>query len=138
MSGRPAPSDAEDQGATPPKRGRILVVDDETLMLDVLRRILGREHDVVTASDGRAALERIVQDEPFDFVLCDLTMSGMSGVEFFAHVKATHPELVSRFAFLTGGAVTPEAARVLAEAPCGVIEKPFDPQAVRELIRRRM
>jgi CheY-like chemotaxis protein len=120
------------------KRGRILVVDDEILMLEVMRRILGREHEVVTASDGQEALQKIAEEAPFDFVFCDLTMSTMSGIDVFAHIKESHPELVERFVFLTGGAITPEAARALEEAPCGVIEKPFDPHAIREIIRRRL
>jgi CheY-like chemotaxis protein len=130
--------DDREQTAAPLKRGRILVVDDEILMLDVMRRILGREHEVITASDGQEALQRIAEGGPFDFVFCDLTMSAMSGIEVFAHIKVSHPELIDRFVFLTGGAITPEAERALEEAPCGVIEKPFDPRAIRELIRRRL
>jgi CheY-like chemotaxis protein len=131
-------TDDRDQSSIPPKRGRILVVDDELLMLEVMRRILGREHEVVTASDGQEALQRMAEEGPFDFVFCDLTMSGASGIEVLAYVKASHPELLERFVFLTGGAVTPEAARALEEAPVGVIEKPFDPEAIRELLRRRL
>ena len=115
-----------------------MVVDDEILMLEVLRRVLGREHDVVTASDGAEALQRIIEEKPFDFVFCDLAMAGMSGIDLFAHIKVSHPELVGKFVFLTGGAITPAAAQALEEAPCGVIEKPFDPDAIREFIRQRL
>ena len=119
------PPNDPDPGLGPPKprRARILVVDDEVLMLEVVRRVLGSEHDVVTASGGREALQR---------------MPGMSGIDLYAHLKQSHPELASRFVFLTGGALTPAAAQALEDAPCGVIEKPFDPQELRDFIRRRL
>ena len=134
------PPNDPDPGPGPPKqrRARILVVDDEVLMLEVVRRVLGREHDVVIASDGQEALQRIAEEAPFDFVFCDLTMPGMSGIDLFAHLKQSHPDLANRFVFLTGGALTPAAAQALEEAPCGVIEKPFDPQEIRDFIRRRL
>jgi len=134
------PPNDPDQGPGSPKqrRARILVVDDEVLMLEVVRRVLGREHDVVTASGGQKALQRIAEEAPFDFVFCDLTMPGMSGIDLLAHLKQSHPDLVNRFVFLTGGAITPAAAQALEEAPCGVIEKPFDPQEIRDFVRRRL
>jgi CheY-like chemotaxis protein len=120
------------------RRARILVVDDEILLLEVMRRVLGSEHDVVTASDGQEALRLITEGPDFDFVFCDLTMSGMSGTDLLAHLQQTHPDLARRFVFLTGGAITAESARALEEAPCGVIEKPFDPRELRDFIRQRM
>ena len=134
------PTNDSDQGPGSPKprRARVLVVDDELLMLEVVRRVLGREHDVITASDGREALQLIAQEPPFDFVFCDLTMPGMSGIDVFAHLKQSHPDLANRFVFLTGGAITPAAAQALEDAPCGVIEKPFDPQEIRDFSRRRL
>ncbi len=120
------------------RRARILVVDDEILLLEVMRRVLGVDYEVVTASDGHEALLQIAEGAPFDFIVCDLTMPGMSGADFLAYLKKNDPDLAQRFVFLTGGAITPEAARALEEAPFGFIEKPFDPRVIRDFIRQRL
>ncbi len=67
---------------------RILVVDDERLLRDLLSRALGQHGFVVdTAADGHAALERIAAEPP-DVVLLDLMMPRMDGFEVLEHVRA--------------------------------------------------
>ncbi|HEU4949248.1 MAG TPA: sigma-54 dependent transcriptional regulator [Candidatus Deferrimicrobiaceae bacterium] len=67
---------------------RILVVDDEASLRDALGRILTAEgYEVRQAGDGREAL-RILGDSPFDFVLCDLRMPVMGGLELLREITA--------------------------------------------------
>jgi DNA-binding response OmpR family regulator len=68
--------------------GRILIVDDESQNVEVLRRLMTRlGYDVLTASDGESALESVVRDRP-DLVLLDVNMPGIDGVEVCRRLKA--------------------------------------------------
>lgn len=69
---------------------RILVVDDDELVLKSIRRILYRIGDIsyaTGASEARVLLER----EPFDLVISDLTMLGEHGASLLRHVEQTYP-----------------------------------------------
>ncbi|HEV3084100.1 MAG TPA: adenylate/guanylate cyclase domain-containing protein [Gemmataceae bacterium] len=70
--------------------GIILVVDDNDINRDVLRRRLDREgHRVAVAADGLDALQ-LIRSQPFDLVLLDLMMPGLSGWQVLAQLKADH------------------------------------------------
>ena len=69
--------------------GRILVVDDEPAIRDVLAQYLRSEgFDVTEAADGLAALERAQADRP-DLIILDLTLPRLSGLEVFRRLRAT-------------------------------------------------
>jgi CheY-like chemotaxis protein/anti-sigma regulatory factor (Ser/Thr protein kinase) len=119
------------------RRGRVLVVDDEPLLLEAVRRVLEEDHDVLTASNGHEALEMLANDV-FDLVLCDLMMPGMTGQELFARIEAGDRGIARRVVFLTGGAVTPGAHKALEEAVNGYIQKPFDPEELRSFVKKQV
>jgi CheY-like chemotaxis protein len=67
---------------------RILVVDDEASLRDVLGRILSAEGYVVTeAGNGKDALKAL-EKERFDFILCDIRMPEMGGLELLREVTS--------------------------------------------------
>lgn len=114
-------------------RGKILVVDDEPAILQVVKRILGASHDitaVTSAAAGLAALER----ETFDVILCDVMMPEMTGMDLHAAVKARGGGLEDRIVFMTGGAFTPAARTFLDGVHNHRVEKPFDLQGMRVLV----
>ncbi len=121
--------------------GRILVVDDDDMIGMLLRRILGREHEVVVVHDAVSALKVLAGDVNFDVILSDVMLPGMSGTELLAELNANHPTLAARMVFLTGGAFSPEARAVLAVTTTPVLDKPFDRAKLRavvdDLVRRR-
>lgn len=70
----------------------ILIVDDEQLICDLLRAVLGRQgHEVVTASNGREGLELFKKHKP-RFTLLDLRMPEMNGIEVLKHIRAIDPK----------------------------------------------
>ncbi|MBR5348476.1 MAG: response regulator transcription factor [Lachnospiraceae bacterium] len=73
---------------------RVLLVDDETLLLDSLEIILtlNQMEVVAKAHDGREALE-ILEGITCDIALVDLNMKGMGGIELIGKLKAQHPEV---------------------------------------------
>lgn len=122
----PAPSPAR-RGASPPEprgpRPRLLVVDDEPLVLRVLSQGLASRWDV-TCADGGGAAVRLLEGGVFDAVVCDLLMPGTSGMALAEHVATHHPRLRPRMVFLTGGAVTPESQAFLEAGDVSVLSKP--------------
>jgi PAS domain S-box-containing protein len=126
---------------TPPlgPTARVLVVDDEPLLVQVLARSLSRHH-VTTASGGRQALALLREGASFDVILCDLHMDDMSGMDLHGHLHRQDPALASRMIFMTGGAATARAREFVASTQCPVLEKPFAPAAlegaVAEVLRR--
>ncbi len=135
-----APRPADPVRAKPPgRRGRVLVVDDEPLVGRAVWRMLAPHHDVVVLTSARAALDRLAVDAgSFDVVLCDIMMPDMTGMELHVQLSELAPGLAARTIFLTGGAFTPTAGRFLERIPNPRLEKPFEPQALRDLVARAL
>ena len=84
---------------------RILLVDDEPLLLKSYARYLGGScgHEVLCAAGGGEALARLESGDAVDLILCDVSMSDIDGLDVHRAVCDHHPELKDRFVFLTGG-----------------------------------
>ncbi|MFK7989906.1 MAG: response regulator [Sandaracinaceae bacterium] len=132
---RPVSSVADGLSPLTVTRLRVLLVDDEPLVLRSLRRLL-RMHDVSSAVDGLEALERLKEGEAFDVVVCDLSMPGLGGRELHRRVQKSRPELVDRFVFLTGG-VLGEADRDFHQAHAPrTLHKPVQAEQLLAMIQR--
>lgn len=121
-----------------PRRGKVLVIDDELLIAKAVERLLGREHDVASELQAQRALDRIVAGERFDVILCDLMMPEMTGMEFHTQLARLVPEQIPAVIFLTGGAFTPRARDFLDETASPRIDKPFDSASLREVVSKRV
>ena len=127
--------------APPPQptlRGQMLVVDDEEIVLRTMKRILSKEHDVVTTSSGSVALALCAGGKSFDLILCDLMMPSMTGMELHYELSRIAPEQAERMIFLTGGAFTNQARSFLADSTREHIEKPFDAANLRAVVQHRL
>ena len=118
-----------------PRRLSILVVDDEPLVCEGIKRALAG-HDVAVAKSGREAIEAC-RGSDFDLVLCDVMMPDVSGMEVFGRVRDAHPNLQTRFVFMTGGAFTPKAREFLESVENESIAKPFSLSELRGLVARK-
>lgn len=116
-------------------RKRVLLIDDEPLVARVMARTLAPYCDVSVADSGSnaiAVLDSQGEDAPpFDVVLCDLMMPGMTGIELADFLGSKNPELRRRMLFLTGGAVTSAAADFLERDDVRFLSKPV---GVQELV----
>jgi CheY-like chemotaxis protein/two-component sensor histidine kinase len=122
-----------EQRVTPSTGRRVLAVDDEPRVLDLLRRML-RGHELVTATNGREALERLRTDRAFDLILCDLMMPELTGMDVYHAVRESWPGLHERIAFITGGAFTPDTQRFVQQVGNPLLTKPFQPAHVHGLL----
>lgn len=111
---------------------KVLVVDDDPTIRDVLRVMLGFEGcQVVDAPDGESALVMFAAIRP-DVVILDVTMPGMDGVEVCRQLKATsHP---ARVVMLTARDHPEDERRALDAGADAYLRKPFSPLEVLELV----
>jgi PAS domain S-box-containing protein len=124
--------------AMPTTSGRILVVDDEPEMAQMLAEILERVgHSVQTAGDGQEALDRLAEDR-FDLILSDLRMPVLDGPGLYQAVARQHPDLLRRLMFITGDTLAPHVTAFLSNTPVNCIEKPLNPKAVQEAVERAL
>jgi signal transduction histidine kinase/CheY-like chemotaxis protein len=128
-------SSVEPSAVTQALRGRVIVIDDEPLVLAAVRRLLEDEHDVIVETSAEAALELLLGDHRFDVVLCDLMMPGMRGDEMFAALQARLPDMSPRVLFMSGGAVTDTVSAFAATHADAVVEKPLDATALLARVR---
>jgi PAS domain S-box-containing protein len=128
----PAPSSLRISIA--PRRGRVLVVDDEAEIGTILRHALGRSFDVVAVTSGREALRLLEHDTDWDVILCDVMMPGMSGADVYERATARAGALADRFVFMTGGAFGASAREFLARVTNERVEKPFNLRAVARVV----
>jgi two-component system cell cycle sensor histidine kinase/response regulator CckA len=120
------------------ERGRVLVVDDESVVAHTLKVLLQGEHDLVVAQSGAEALELLQQEGPsaasYDVILCDLMMPGMTGMELFEVLRREYPVLSKRVVFMTGGVSMMRVAEFLESVPNAKFEKPFDIAELRRTL----
>lgn len=115
--------------------GRVLVVDDEAELVEMIRRELCSEHEVVCVTSSLAALATLDRDARFDVILCDLMMPDVNGMQLYARLSHSHPTLLPRIVFMTGGAFTPAARQFLVSIPNIHITKPFASDSLMQAVR---
>jgi DNA-binding NtrC family response regulator len=111
-------------------RYRVLVVDDDAVVLDVAAAVLSLEMDVVTCAEAREALRR-VDAEDFHVVCADYLMPDMRGDELLAQVARSKPHV---------GRVLVTGSDAYAESEQGgeyfVVLKPFHPEKLLAVVRQ--
>jgi two-component system cell cycle sensor histidine kinase/response regulator CckA len=117
-------------------RAKVLIVDDEPMIGNALKRVLGRANDVTTVTAARVALGILCADDTYDVILCDVMMPEMSGVELYEELGKLRPHYTERVVFVTGGAFTPHAHAFLDRVPNERLEKPVDTQRLHALVQR--
>ena len=104
---------------------RVLVVDDEDLILQMVREILTRNgYKVDVAHDGDSALRRLTQYH-YDLALCDWKMPGLSGEQVYERLHASNPEMSKRLIFITGDVVNEKVQEFLRARNKVCLSKPF-------------
>ncbi len=116
------------------RRPRVLVVDDEPMILLSLGALLATQYEVVTVGSGEAARATLRDDRRFDVILCDLMMAEVTGMDLYRGLVPVDPALAGRMVFMTGGAFTEGAERFLAEVSNPRVVKPFEYPALVALI----
>ena len=115
-----------------------MVIDDELAVGRTIRRLLGDGYDVTVLSSGHTAIELLMGGEQFDVIFCDLSMPEVSGMDVYRTVAAARAEVAQRFIFISGGIYSSRLGDFLASVPNARLDKPFDLETVRALVRTRV
>ena len=126
--------DSRPVSEAPLTRSRLLIVDDDAMVLSALRRRLRRRYDVVTALGGVEALALLAADPEFDSIVCDLMMPRVDGKSFYDAVVAENPELAERIVFMSGGAFTPRLRKFAASVQNPVLQKPVSREELEAML----
>jgi len=115
---------------------RILVVDDEAVIREGIRRILEKEgYQVEPKSSGRVALERL-QEEDFDLVITDLKMPGMGGLELLKAIRILQPNVP--VILITGYSTVETAVEAMKNGAFDYLAKPFTPVQIVEKAQKAL
>jgi PAS domain S-box-containing protein len=133
-----APARERSDGALPPiPRGvpaRILIVDDEANLLSSLQIELAERHEVAIAATAEEALELVVAGPDFDLILCDVMMAVTTGLDLFRMIQRVRPDLVARFAFMTGGVLSGDMYQSMVATGRPRLDKPFSIDDIEQLL----
>ena len=115
-------------------KATILVVDDDAVMIEILKGILGSQYIIETASNILDAIEMLKEIGSIRIIISDMEMLGGSGIDFFRATR--HNRVWKTIPFiLTSGKTNTGAVAARQEGMSGFIPKPFDDvPALREMI----
>ena len=118
-------------------KGRVLVIDDEPLVLETLRDVLTAcGFETVAEADAGRALERVAQFRP-SVVVSDVKMPGLNGFELLRELRTRHPEIA--VILLTGeGSVETALRAVQEEGAYHYFEKPIDSETLCATVARAL
>ena len=124
------------EGDTTTSRISILVIDDEAVIRDGLKRVLDNERfGVETCKSGHSAIE-LIQEQDYDLIITDLKMPGMNGIEVLKAVKALQPDVP--VIMITGYAPVDTAVEAMRHGALDYITKPFTPEQIMEKVERAL
>jgi two-component system response regulator PilR (NtrC family) len=115
-------------------KGKILIVEDEKSMREVLKILLeGENHEVTSASDGLEGLSYINKDI-FDLVITDMKMPKVDGFELLRRIKETSPDTI--VIMITAFGTTETAIEAMKLGAYDYINKPFKIDEIRLIVKK--
>lgn len=113
---------------------RVLVLEDDAALASILKDYLEScSYEVVCVENGADGV-RILIEEEFDIIYCDIMMPSMSGDLFYSAVQRMKPWICDRFIFVTGALDNLKTREFLARIKAAVLPKPFHMEDLEEMI----
>jgi CheY-like chemotaxis protein len=137
-AGDRTPSDLGSADSATGPRGRVLVVDDEPMIVRAIQRLLEGEHEICLSTDPVDVVHQVRTGRRFDVILCDLMMPMMSGIEVYNAIREVDVDQARRMIFMTGGAFTARMLEFLEGTQNVRIEKPLERSTLRAAIRAQL
>jgi len=129
-------SSATETSGAARRQARILVVDDERSMRELLAIVLRREgYEVLLAESGRAAID-LLERQPVDLLISDIKMPDVSGVEVLRAAKKIDQDILG--IMITAFASTETAVEAMRLGACDYLSKPFDVDLLKMKVREKI
>jgi DNA-binding NtrC family response regulator len=112
---------------------RVLVVDDEPLILDIISRFLNRSTMVKAVASAEEAIDEI-SAQHYDLCFLDITLPGMTGLDALKIIKELSP--ITKVTIMTGNLLDEAMTRQIDEDAYAFIEKPFELLHIKEVVDR--
>jgi two-component system NtrC family sensor kinase len=133
-----APIKPKIEGNGQDEQRRLLIVDDEPGIRDVLEVILtSGGYSVSTANNGAEAMN-LIKSNRYDLVISDMCMPEMDGEKLYEAISATDPNLAKRILFVTGDTVSAKSRTFLERTGNRWLSKPFNIKDVEEVVHSYM
>ncbi len=117
---------------------RILVVEDESSISDVCRRVLVSEgFEVDIAVNGKIAQD-MIEERQYDLCLFDIKTPVMNGKQLYQSIQEKHPQLIDRVVFTTGDVVGGDTQSFLGQSGRPFLSKPFTPDELKTIVRETL
>jgi DNA-binding response OmpR family regulator len=113
-------------------------VDDEPLIINFISRVLQKDGYAVDVADQADKAINLLKTKEYDVILLDIKMPDMDGIELYYYMKNLSESLVNRVIFITGDVMSVDTHRFLEKTNSVYIPKPFDADALREVVRKRL
>ena len=118
----------------------ILIVDDSALTRKAIRRIIGmldlEVDEIIEAEDGLDAIEKLNGPVKIDFILADLNMPNMGGIEMTYAMRGNEATKSIPVAIVSTESSTTRIEKLLADGVTDYLHKPFKPEQIRDLLLR--
>ncbi|MCU0603319.1 MAG: response regulator [Desulfobacterales bacterium] len=115
---------------------KVLVIDDERIVIDSVTKILKEERiDVEATLSGRQGLEMALKKD-YDLVLTDLRMPDIGGMRVLRDLKRAKPNLP--VVMITGYATVPSAVQAMKLGAAEILEKPFSPDGLVAVVQKAL
>ncbi|MGE4232975.1 MAG: ATP-binding protein [Bacteriovoracia bacterium] len=115
---------------------RIMVIDDEELIVKSVHRYLSKWFTVEGLTNSKEALEILRANNHYDLIICDLMMPKLTGMDVYTALKSNSSPYTKKFIFISGGVFTEKAENFLKTEKPLVLSKPFTTTALQEIIQR--
>ena len=112
-------------------QNRILVVDDDLIMLTTIRETLSGTYEVLTCEHGKDAIKLLADSPRIDLLILDIRMPDIDGYELLAHIREPPAYLDTPAVFLTGVTGHEEEIKGLDSGVTDYIVKPFQPDVLK-------
>ena len=133
-AGDSIPGVAIDEGTLNGEGKRVLVIDDEEWILELVRQILQQDGFAVdVAPNGEAALDQVTRSK-YELLVCDWKMPGLSGPQLYQRIAETNPDAANSLLFMTGDVVSDSFQQFLRQHTKTCLSKPFSVQEFRQSI----
>jgi signal transduction histidine kinase/CheY-like chemotaxis protein len=131
-------AEEEEEAPTPPERARLLLVDDNADILEMLRDVLeGLGHDVDVAADGCGGVDKALANPP-DVAFVDIGLPGLDGYEVARRIRAAHPASHVRLVAMTGYGQPEDRDRALRAGFDHHLVKPIDRDDILGVLAKLM